>query len=290
MPVLLSPVGLTGMFCPTRRGAGAVKAATAKGVPLILSPCRSARSRRSSPRPSARTGYQLYVLKDRGFMKNALDRAMAAASPSSCSPSTCRHRRALPRRSFRHVRRSRAAAAHPAGDAEARVGDRCRPCSAGRTISATCPKYLGKPIALEDYMAGSPRISIRRSAGADLRLDPRLLEGRDHPEGHPRCRGCARGGRLRPRRRHRGVEPRRPAARRRAFDGEGAAGIVDAVGSNLTVLVDGGIRSGLDVVRMLALGAKGCLSAARRPMRSRPPARPASRTCSTFSPRKCAWR
>jgi L-lactate dehydrogenase (cytochrome) len=35
--------------------------------------------------------------------------------------------------------------------------------------------------------------------------------------------------------------------------------IVDAVGDDLTVLVDGGIRSGLDVVRMLALGAKGIL-------------------------------
>ena len=35
--------------------------------------------------------------------------------------------------------------------------------------------------------------------------------------------------------------------------------IVDAVGGDLTVLVDGGIRSGLDVVRMLALGARGVL-------------------------------
>jgi L-lactate dehydrogenase (cytochrome) len=35
--------------------------------------------------------------------------------------------------------------------------------------------------------------------------------------------------------------------------------VVDAVGGDLTVLVDGGIRSGLDVVRMLALGARGVL-------------------------------
>jgi L-lactate dehydrogenase (cytochrome) len=35
--------------------------------------------------------------------------------------------------------------------------------------------------------------------------------------------------------------------------------IVDVVGDRLTVLADGGIRSGLDVVRMLALGAKSVL-------------------------------
>jgi L-lactate dehydrogenase (cytochrome) len=35
--------------------------------------------------------------------------------------------------------------------------------------------------------------------------------------------------------------------------------IADAVGDRLTVLADSGVRSGLDVVRLLALGAKGVL-------------------------------
>jgi len=35
--------------------------------------------------------------------------------------------------------------------------------------------------------------------------------------------------------------------------------IADTVGEKLTVLADGGVRSGLDVIRMLALGARGVL-------------------------------
>jgi L-lactate dehydrogenase (cytochrome) len=34
--------------------------------------------------------------------------------------------------------------------------------------------------------------------------------------------------------------------------------IVDAVGSDLEVFMDGGVRSGLDVLKALALGAKAC--------------------------------
>ena len=34
--------------------------------------------------------------------------------------------------------------------------------------------------------------------------------------------------------------------------------IVDAVGADLEVFLDGGVRSGLDVLKALALGAKGC--------------------------------
>jgi L-lactate dehydrogenase (cytochrome) len=51
----------------------------------------------------------------------------------------------------------------------------------------------------------------------------------------------------------------------RHFDGAPASidvlpAIVSAVGSRATVLIDSGIRGGLDVVRALALGAKSCFT------------------------------
>ena len=42
-------------------------------------------------------------------------------------------------------------------------------------------------------------------------------------------------------------------------EGVALPAIADAVGDRLTVLADSGVRSGLDVVRMLALGAHGVL-------------------------------
>jgi L-lactate dehydrogenase (cytochrome) len=35
--------------------------------------------------------------------------------------------------------------------------------------------------------------------------------------------------------------------------------VVDAIGAETELLMDGGVRSGQDVVRALALGARGCL-------------------------------
>ena len=35
--------------------------------------------------------------------------------------------------------------------------------------------------------------------------------------------------------------------------------IVDAVGDRIEVLLDGGVRSGQDVLKALALGARGCM-------------------------------
>ena len=77
MPVALSPVGLTGF----QHGDGEIKAARAAaqfGVPYTLSTmsiCSIEDVARATDQPF---WFQLYVMKDRGFVKALIDRAKAA--------------------------------------------------------------------------------------------------------------------------------------------------------------------------------------------------------------------
>jgi len=76
-PIILGPVGLLGML--GRRGeVQAAKAAAKKGIPFILSTvsiCSIEEVASQSARP---IWFQLYVLKDRGFMRHVLERAQSA--------------------------------------------------------------------------------------------------------------------------------------------------------------------------------------------------------------------
>ncbi len=77
MPVALAPVGLTGMYA--RRGeVQAAVAADKKGIPFTLSTVSVCPIEEVVPAISRPMWFQLYVLRDRGFMRNALERAKAA--------------------------------------------------------------------------------------------------------------------------------------------------------------------------------------------------------------------
>jgi len=81
MPIALAPIGLAGMYA--RRGeVQAARAATKKGIPFTLSTvsvCPISEVASAVDRP---IWFQLYVLKDRGFMKHVLERAKAAGCVS----------------------------------------------------------------------------------------------------------------------------------------------------------------------------------------------------------------
>lgn len=77
MPVALGPVGLCGMYA--RRGeVQAAKAADAHGIPFTLSTVSVCPIEEVAPAIKRPMWFQLYVLRDRGFMRNALERAKAA--------------------------------------------------------------------------------------------------------------------------------------------------------------------------------------------------------------------
>lgn len=77
MPVVLGPVGLSGMYA--RRGeVQAARAADKKGIPFTLSTLSVCPIEEVAPAIARPMWFQLYVLKDRGFMRNALTRAQAA--------------------------------------------------------------------------------------------------------------------------------------------------------------------------------------------------------------------
>ena len=90
------------------------------------------------------------------------------------------------------------------------------------------------------------------------RMDQEPLARQTHPQGHSRRRGRAdrgedrRGGARR-------LQSRRPPARRRAVLDLRAAADRRRGRRDIEVLFDGGIRSGQDVLRALALGARACL-------------------------------
>ncbi|WP_185954165.1 alpha-hydroxy-acid oxidizing protein, partial [Enterococcus faecalis] len=76
MPVALAPVGLCGMYA--RRGeVQAAAAADAKGIPFTLSTVSVCPIEEVAPTIKRPMWFQLYVLRDRGFMRNALERAKA---------------------------------------------------------------------------------------------------------------------------------------------------------------------------------------------------------------------
>lgn len=257
IPVALAPVGALGMYA--RRGeVQAAKAADKKGVPFTLSTVSICPIEEVAPAINRPMWFQLYVLKDRGFMKNALERAKAAGCSTlvftvDMPTPGARYRDMHSGMSgpYKEIRRILQGATHPfwAWD----VGIKGKPHSLGNVS-----KYMGKEIGLDDYIGWltqnfDPSISWKDLEWIREFWDgPMVIKGILDPED---AKDAVRFGAD-------GIVVSNHGGRQ--LDGvlssaKALPSIADAVKGDIKILADSGIRNGLDVVRMIALGADACM-------------------------------
>ncbi|REC93596.1 FMN-dependent L-lactate dehydrogenase LldD [Kushneria indalinina] len=257
MPVALGPVGLTGMYA--RRGeVQAARAAESKGVPFTLSTVSVCPIEEVARATDQAMWFQLYVLKDRGFMQHVLEKAWAAGVRTlvftvDMPTPGARYRDAHSGMSgpFAAQRRMFQAVTHPQWSWD--VGINGRPHDLGN-IS----EYRGQVTGLEDYIGWlsknfDPAISWKDLEWIrDFWKGSMIIKGILDPED---ARDAVRFGAD-------GIVVSNHGGRQ--LDGVLSSAralppIADAVSGDLKVLADSGVRNGLDVVRMIALGADAVL-------------------------------
>lgn len=253
MPVALAPVGLCGMYA--RRGeVQAARAAAKKGIPFTLSTVSVCPIEEVAPAINRPMWFQLYVLKDRGFMRNALERAKAAGCSTlvftvDMPTPGARYRDAHSAMSGPNaaMRRYLQSVTHPQWAWD--VGLNGRPHDLGNIST-----YLGKPTGLEDYIGWlannfDPSISWKDLEWIREFWDgPMVIKGiLDEEDARDAVRFGADGIVVS---NHGGRQLDGVPSTARALPA-----IADAVKGDIAILADSGVRNGLDVVRMIALGA-----------------------------------
>src|SRR3954469_13365994 len=260
LPVILAPVGLGGMMA-TRAEVQAARAAERAGVPFTESTVSICSIEEVAGATSTPPWFQLYVMRDRGYAEDLMSRAAAVGSPVLLLTID------LAVIGARHRDRRNAVTGEPGGWAKALRG----------LDLVSHPGWVrdvpigGRPLTFGNLEKAVPDAQTPDAfrEWVDEQFDPSVTWDdiawvRDHWNGRLVVKGVLD-----------------PEDARRAVDA-GVDGLVvsnhggrqldsvpstaralpdiaDAVGDEVEVLADGGVRTGLDVVKMLAMGARAVL-------------------------------
>src|SRR5437764_3066494 len=260
LPVILAPVGLGGMFA-RRAEVQAAKAADDVGVPFIestVSICgieEVARAKRTPP------WFQLYVMRDRGYAEDLMARAHAVGAPVLVLTID------LPVVGARHRDTRNAMGGQVSAWAKARRA--LDLVSHAQWIRSTA--IGGRPLTFGNLEKAVPNARTPEAfkAWVDAQFDPSVtwddiawvreqwpgrlvVKGVLDPEDARHAAEVGVDGVVVSN--HGGRQLDSVPSTTRALPD-----VVEAVGDQVEVLVDGGVRTGLDVVKLVALGARAVL-------------------------------
>lgn len=260
LPIALAPIGLAGLNA--RRGERqAVRAAEAAGIPFTLSTVGACSLGEVASAASRPFWFQLYMIRDRAFMKDLL----AEAADAGCNTLVFTVDMPVPGSRYRDYHTRLAGSGGATGTAWRlwQALQRPRWCLdvglLGRphTLGNVAPVLKGRT-GIEDFFAWmrnnfDPSINWRDLEFIRAEWEgPLVIKGILDPEDAREAAALGAEGIVVSNHGGRQLDGVLSSAR-------ALPAIADAVGDRLTILADGGVRSGLDVVRMLALGAKGVL-------------------------------
>jgi len=260
MPVVLAPVGLAGMMAP-RAEVQAARAAEAAGVPFVESTVSICSLEEVAEATGAPPWFQLYVMRDRSYAEGLMERAGAVGAPVlvltiDLAVVGARHRDTRNGVGGRPGRLGKARRAldllsHPRWVRSVALGG--RPLTFGNLVEAV--PGARSPEAFKTWVDSQFDPSVTWDDVAWVRehwQGKLVVKGPLDPEDARRAAAAGVDGIVVSN--HGGRQLDAVPSTARALPA-----VADAVGDEVEVLADGGVRNGLDVVKMVALGARAVL-------------------------------